>query len=653
MIIIVGKSLLRAARGDLPRFDSSIPRPGWRSSASVFGPVFHREVLTAPRRVRHYLYRSLYVVALLVLLGTAWLVLSGTQPIRNVGDLSRFGGTAFQFLAPLQLAVLTFLGALGAAAAVSQEKDRRTILLLLLTRMTNFELVVGKLAASLLNVASMLVVSFPVFLLVTVFGGVSIRQVVIAYAITAASVLGAASVGCTVAFWRDKTFQALAITVLAIVLWIAFWEVVAVIASGSGPAWDWAERVAAAGSPIRAIGSVVIPDVRAPRGGQMPAWNYVGTTLAVALVLTSVAVWRVRVWNPSRQVRRRGSEDEKEGSSIWGVEHDLAEAADQAEAARQTHVDARTGSHAARRSRRVWDHPVLWREVCTWAYGRKVLLIRAAYLLLWGLVLWGLRETVGVEVFDVGRDQLAGMVPASAQLLAPFLLISLVIINALGVTSITNERDELALDLLLATDITPKEFVFGKLLGVLYVTKEMVLGPLLLIAALWFFGGITLENSLYVVVGILVMDVFAAMLGIHYGMTYSSSRTAILVSLGTVFFLFVGVVTCLVIMVSFRSSFQNQLAPFLAFILGGGVGLYVALGYRNPSPAIAASSLVLPFATFFAITGFLVGNQELTVFVVITASYGFTIAAMLVPAVSAFDIAMGRTRGGEEAEAGT
>lgn len=613
----------------------------------MFGPVFQREILTTPRRARHYLYRSVYVAALLTLLGTAWLVLAGTQPIRNVGDLSRFGGTVFQFLAPLQLAVVSFLAALGAAAAVSQEKDRRTILLLLLTRMSNFELVVGKLAASLLNVMTMLLAAFPVFLLITVFGGVSIRQVIIAYAITGSSVLAAASVGCTVAFWRDKTFQALAITVLSIVLWIAFWEAVATWADGADSQWAWASSVAAAHSPVRAIASVVIPDVRAPQWWQMGAWNYVGAALLLAVLLTATAVWRVRVWNPSRQLRRKGA-DEEEASSIWGVEHDLSQVAESAEAARQTHVDARVGKGGARRSRRVWDQAVLWREVCTWAYGRKVLLIRAAYLILLGLTFVGLRGAVESESFDVGRDHLAAMVPLSAQLLAPFLLISLVIINALGVTSITNERDELALDLLLATDITPKEFVFGKLLGVLYVTKEMVVGPLLLVGSLWVLGGVTLENAFYVGLGLLVMDVFAAMLGIHYGMTYASSRTAILVSLGTVFFLFVGVVTCIVIMVSFRSSFQNQLAPFLAFILGGGVGLYVALGYRNPSPAIAASSLVLPFATFFAITGFLVGNQELTVFVVIASAYGFTIAAMLIPAISAFDIAMGRTRGGEE-----
>ena len=41
-------------------------------------------------------------------------------------------------------------------------------------------------------------------------------------------------------------------------------------------------------------------------------------------------------------------------------------------------------------------------------------------------------------------------------------------------------RDGGALDILLVTDISPQEFVFGKLLGVVYNTKEYLIPPLLL-----------------------------------------------------------------------------------------------------------------------------------------------------------------------------
>ena len=126
-------------------------------------------------------------------------------------------------------------------------------------------------------------------------------------------------------------------------------------------------------------------------------------------------------------------------------------------------------------------------------------------------------------------------------------------------------------------------------------------------------------------------------------MNYANSRSAIGVSLGVVFLLFLGVVACMAIMILFTSSFQTRLTPFLAFILGGSVGLYVSLGYRNPSPAIQLASLLLPLATFYSITSFLL-QHFLAVFLVTVVTYGFTMAAMLIPAIYEFDIAMGRTK---------
>ena len=71
----------------------------------IIGPVFGREVTIAPRRTRMYVARAAYVLILLVLMSTAWLVLTGTQLIRDVGDMARFGMILFQILAPLQLAL--------------------------------------------------------------------------------------------------------------------------------------------------------------------------------------------------------------------------------------------------------------------------------------------------------------------------------------------------------------------------------------------------------------------------------------------------------------------------------------------------------------------------------------------------------------------
>jgi hypothetical protein len=60
------------------------------------------------------------------------------------------------------------------------------------------------------------------------------------------------------------------------------------------------------------------------------------------------------------------------------------------------------------------------------------------------------------------------------------------------------------------------------------------------------------------------------------------------------------------------------------------------------------ASFGLPFLTFFSITSFILRNQELTVFLVTAVAYSFATLAMVIPALSEFDFAMGRSRTPEE-----
>lgn len=593
----------------------------------MFGPILAREWLVTPRKLRFYLQRVVFVAVLFSLVCTAWALMAGIQHVRNLGDLARFGGLVFQIVVPLELIVSLFLATVSAASSVSQEKDRRTLILLLLTRLTSVEIVLGKLTATLIAVANLILSALPLLLMIAILGGVSAAQVFAATAIILVTSAWAGALANMVAFWREKTFQTLAISLLAIVGWLVFCEAIAVHSfSAIDP--KWAELL----SPIRAVWAVCQP---------IPAdtWSFIPGGVATAhsalgvcatVLFCTVAVLRLRTWNPSQQVRPQAPEPDENYATAGPT------------ATREPR------SWKVRAPRPMWNNPVLWREMCTWAYGRKLLLIRLAYIALFAAAVTGLYWSVSSGV-ALQRSRLADeLIPVSARILTPFFVVSFVMINALAVNSITNERDGQALDLLLATQITPAQFLLGKLIGVLYVTKEMVVLPMALTAYLWWQGGISTENFVFTAGGLLIMDVFSAMLGVHCGMIYSQSRTAIGTSLGTLFFLFLGIATCMMIMMSFRGSFARQLPPFLAIILGGGTGLYVALGSRNPSPAIALAAFGLPFLTFFAITSFILRGQEMVVFWVIAAAYGFATTAMIVPALSEFDFAMGRARTADE-----
>ena len=559
----------------------------------MLGAVFEREVQAVPRARGLFVARAVYCGALLGIVATCWLVVTGTQAVTTAGDTARFGATLLRILAPLQLSLAMLAAAMTSTVAVTSEKDRRTLELLLISRLSDGQLVLGKLAGSLLRVMLLLLAAVPVFVIASLFGGVTMPQLVRLFVVTVAAALAAASVATCIAFWKDTTFQALAITTFALVAWVAIGEVVA---------GRFGAAVGAQVSPARAVFAAITPT-----GGDT-LLPFLAVAAALIVAANVVAVNRVRAWNTTQEMRR------------------------QPEAA----GGAARAASAKRPSRVVWDNPVLWREICTRAHGKALLLVRLAWLLLFAAAVAGI-------VAEARRPRPDGLAVAVA--VVPMALASLLAVAAMAVTSITTERDRGALDVLLVTDLEPSEFDWGKLFGVL-TAAEIVLLPLVLCGALAATRITTIENATYMALGLAVLLFFAAVLGLHAGLSHTSSRRAIAVALGTVAFLFVGVSTAMRIMVAFGSSFELQLAPFLAVIVGGAIGLYAALSARNPSPAIGWASALLPALTFVAITSFLQGNA-LQVFLVAAAAYGFATLAMLVPAIGAFDLLTGRTTTGE------
>ncbi|MFM9026228.1 MAG: ABC transporter permease [Planctomycetaceae bacterium] len=550
------------------------------------GAVFEREAAAAPRARGLYVARAVAAAALVAVAATCWLVVTGSQAITTAGDTARFSATLLRILAPLQLALAMLAAAFSAAVAVAAEKDRRTLELLLVSRLGDAHLVAGKLAGSLLRVLVVLVSTAPVFAFLALLGGVTPAQLARMFVVTVAASLAAASIANAVAFWKDTSFQALAVTAGALVAWLAAGEAVA---ARFGPA------AAAAVSPARAALAALAPGA----GGFLPA--LVAVCGGVVAATTAIAVARVRGWNTSGERRGRGR--------------------------------AAAGRTAARR---VWANPVLWREIRTRAHGRAMAFVRVAWLALFAAAVAGVAGQARTPRPD-------GLAVAIA--VVPPMLASLLAVAALAVTSITSERDRGTFDLLLVSDLEPAELVWGKLGGVLAAAREIVWLPLGLCAALVGLGLVTAEHGIYLVLGLALLVFFAAVLGVYLGLSERASRRAIAVTLGTVAFLFAGVATAMRIMVEFGGAFELQLAPFLAVIVGGAIGLYAALSTRNPSPAVGWAAALLPALTFTAIAGFLQGGT-LQVFLVVVAAYGFATLAMLVPAIGAFDLLPGRTTSG-------
>jgi ABC-type transport system involved in multi-copper enzyme maturation permease subunit len=629
-------------------------RPGLAGGApkgkgTFLGPIFAREWLTVPRQSRHYVLRAAYLGLLWVLGLTAWQVTVGWNETATLGDTARFGMLLFQIITLVQLSLLVFFAALTAASTVAREKDRRTFVLLLMTDLRNHEIVLGKLLGSLLQILLLLAGVFPVLALLLLLGGVSPEQVAQACLIMVATALAAGSLGSLVALWREKTFPTLALTVLFLVLYLCLVEALAYLPRlaerlspgswfGALPVDTWCTWL----DPFRALGSILQPTAAA-ESLIAPAYGFTAAMLVLSVLLNAWGILRLRVWNPSGEpiMQREQPEDAE------------AEERDRARA------------HAAPGAvRGLWANPIVWREIRTRAYGRRPFLVKLAYGIVFALICYyalapffpALGGTGGRTAFFAAR----GLVPIG--------ILSLLLVSAQAVTAITSERDTGALDLLLVTDLTPQEFIFGKLLGILYNVKEFLIPPLLLVGLYGYWQLLAtpprahpelgpsknFESLLCINLGALVAFSFVAVLGVHVALRRVNSQLAIINTLGTVFFLSVGTLVCIALIL-INGRFESQWFSFIFFLAAGVGGLWWVLSADRPSAALTLASWLCPPAVFYAVTNVLVakpGTEEsgdpLMPFLVIAGAFGFAVAAMLVPLLSEFDVALGRTTAAQE-----
>jgi ABC-type transport system involved in multi-copper enzyme maturation permease subunit len=603
----------------------------------LLGPIFNREFLTVPRRTRHYATRAAYLGTLWVLAVTTWLATGTWNRTATLGETARLGPLLFQLLTFVQLALFLFFAALSAASAVALEKDRRTFILLLITDLRNDEIVLGKLLGSLLPIGLLLLSTVPPLIMLVLLGGVALHQVGQAVLIIGATALAAGSLGGLIALWRDRTFQSLALTVLFLVLYMCIVRGLGFLpgAAQSAVVQRWQEWL----DPFQALVSVQDP-VAALGGGLAPAYGFAIAMLVLTLILNAVGLWRLRVWNPSGEpIMQREAPEEAEES---------------------TDPAKRAAAHAAPgKVRRVGPNPILWREVFTRAYGRRPLLVKTAYFVVLGLICWYALAPV------VNHERLAF---AAAYGMIPVGVLSLLLVAAQAATAITSERDTGALDLLLVTDLTPGEFIFGKLGGILYNTKEYLIPPLLLAGVYALYGclasppaghaemaaSMNLASLLCVLGSALVLMAFVTVLGIHVALRTPNSRMAVINTLSTVFFLSVGTLVCIALIL-INGRFEYQWGSFVFFLVAGVGGLWWVLSGDRPSPALTWASWFCPLGVLYTVMNILVakpGSQEsadpLIPFLVIGGAFGFAVAAMLVPLVSEFDVAMGRTSGGAD-----
>jgi ABC-2 type transport system permease protein len=133
-----------------------------------------------------------------------------TSQYNRTTSSAQIGGSVFVSLAFFQLALISLFAPALAAGAISGERERQTFDVLLVSRVSAFGIVWGKLVASLAYLILLILTALPLFAAVFLFGGIDFEQFVLAQLLT---IVTAVAIGAVSLFWSALFRRSLPATV--------------------------------------------------------------------------------------------------------------------------------------------------------------------------------------------------------------------------------------------------------------------------------------------------------------------------------------------------------------------------------------------------------------------------------------------------------
>lgn len=412
------------------------------------GPVFFYEWLTASRRWQLYAVRALFVAILLGALSLVWIshfADNGGAPNRRM--LAQIGEQFFYAIIGTQMALVLLAAPAATAGAVCIDKARGTLLHVLVTDLSDPEIVLGKLGARLVPVFGLLLAALPVLFLGVLLGGIDPEALFGAFLVT----LGVAVFGCalalTLSVWGTKTHEVLlavygiwAVVLLAYPVWMIFTSTLKI---APPPAWiKWIDPFITAFAPYLYPGSTDLDE----------SVIFLAVAIGLSAGFIVLAIGRIRtvaVRQSNRPHRER--RHSRWAFPLWNLTAWLPGPS-------------------------LNGNPVLWREwrrrrPSTWA--RIIWLVYATSAILFSVV----AVLLGRGNNGMGRE-IAAMTNALQ------VAVGLLLLSVGAVTVLADERVRGSLDVLLTTPLSTRSIVWGKWWGAFRRVPFLAVLPVVLI--FWF-----------------------------------------------------------------------------------------------------------------------------------------------------------------------
>jgi len=514
------------------------------SGLNPFGPIFDKELRITARRKRNHLLRVLYLGGLLLFL----LMIYATT--RSYGYYySGAGGVAARVQAQNQLGKNFFATfsmfcviAMGLIApvltstAISAERLGKTLPVLLITPITSWQIISGKLFSRLLVALMLIGLSLPVLAVVRLLGGVETFQMFAVASLCAAFAMSSAALGL---FYSTLLNRAYAVILLSygtmFVMYLAGPVIIGVFAAASRVRESTIFPILAASNPVANVAFLSMPDSPAVlSAGWIPG-------LIIQLALTGLLVGGSA--SVLRRYARRGGEHDQPApppppSAPVGAENPAQNVSPDETVQLGPAAQRSPSARAQEEQCVVGDNPVAWREfrrplvVQRWA-GLAVAIVLG--LLLLSYCAFGALEALDDHELQIGYA-------------CVFNALYWLLVAVLSATAIAQEKESDTWTLLLTTPLSPESIIMGKVMG---VARRMIWPSVLVAAHFVVFAMcrvISWTACLHVMWVLTTFNIVWLASGVYLSLRMQKVTTAVIVNLMIPIVLFVAVPIVLLVL---------------------------------------------------------------------------------------------------------
>ncbi|HEY7086679.1 MAG TPA: ABC transporter permease subunit [Tepidisphaeraceae bacterium] len=510
-----------------------IPRIHHLSDISPFGPIFGKELRITARRKRNHLLRVVYLGGLLLFLLMVWA--GNEMPFNNAGQgvafriqqQNRLGQEFFATFSLFCAAAMGLISPVLTSTAISSERLGKTLPVLLMTPITSWQIVCGKLFSRLLISLMLIGLSLPVLAVVRLLGGVELSQMAAVVLTCTAFALSAAAIGLFFSTLLNRAYAVILLSYATMLVLYVFAPMFLVMISPprSGPTF-WIFQCIAATNPPFTVAVSSMPDVPT---ALIPEWwpcVVIQLGFAAALVTASAALLR---WF----ARREGQRAIAQPAAGFEVPQTPSQAAQQTD---------QVVEHVTRSHRKGWAevgrNPVLWRELRRPLMGKRWSWVAGALVV--GLLLLSYVSFASVNALDDHETQIfyACVLHGLWWLL----------VAVLSATAIVQEKESDTWTVLLAAPLSASSIVLGKLMGL----SRRMMWPTLLIAfhfVVFAVAGIVSWPVFFVIFWVLItFNTVWAALGIYLSLRLKKATTAVIINLIVPVVLFLAVPVVLLVL---------------------------------------------------------------------------------------------------------